>query len=344
MARLTKEVLRARVVAALDQSGWTVTRVGNGHPFEMTARMPDGEDHQLRVYAWNISHGGATRSPDEFRIQITGVAALEIDEGHETVLLGIDEEEDRRETTLIAYDPRLHATFGSSPSIQVHRQTIDQGSRDGFAFEQKELADGNAEVVVAMRSENFGQYISNILPEYHQGGRSTQIAEAQQIETISFDQPQLTDEQLAEVSADRRRALRKTAAWVRDQNFRRRVCHVYRSRCAMCGLQANLVQASHIVAVCDEGPDLLRNGVALCPNHHDAYDRGLLAIGGDYIVRRNDSMVGALRDAGLDQGLNELLDAARVGERIYLPAERQHRPYPDLLEQNLDSKGRQNFS
>jgi hypothetical protein len=75
------------------------------------------------------------------------------------------------------------------------------------------------------------------------------------------------------------RARRAGTALVRDARFARRVTQAYNGLCAMCGIDANLVQAAHIYPASAPGShDEPWNGLALCPNHHLAFDRHLLAV------------------------------------------------------------------
>jgi hypothetical protein len=75
------------------------------------------------------------------------------------------------------------------------------------------------------------------------------------------------------------RARRAGTALVRDARFARRVTVAYSGLCAMCGIGPNLVQAAHIYPASAPGShDEPWNGLALCPNHHLAFDRYLLAV------------------------------------------------------------------
>jgi HNH endonuclease len=75
------------------------------------------------------------------------------------------------------------------------------------------------------------------------------------------------------------RARRATMALVRDQGFRRRVINAYGGLCAMCGLNLGLVEGAHIYPASAPGaPDEVWNGIALCSNHHGAFDRQMIYI------------------------------------------------------------------
>jgi HNH endonuclease len=81
-----------------------------------------------------------------------------------------------------------------------------------------------------------------------------------------------------EMPAAAERARRAGSTLVRDARFSRQVILAYNGVCAMCGLDANLVQGAHIYPASAPGSrDEPWNGLALCPNHHLAFDRHLLA-------------------------------------------------------------------
>ncbi len=89
----------------------------------------------------------------------------------------------------------------------------------------------------------------------------------------------LLDAEPGELPAAGERARRAATTLVRDARFARRVLDAYGHCCAMCGLGAGLVQAAHIYPASGPGsPDEPWNGLALCPNHHLAFDRHLIVI------------------------------------------------------------------
>ena len=78
MAVLEKKELLTKILDAIAQSNWNVQLLNNinSHPLKVNISMND-EQENLLIYVWNITHGGKTRSEDEFRIQITGVKKLD---------------------------------------------------------------------------------------------------------------------------------------------------------------------------------------------------------------------------------------------------------------------------
>jgi putative restriction endonuclease len=69
----------------------------------------------------------------------------------------------------------------------------------------------------------------------------------------------------------------------RDGAFRRTILEVYDYRCAACGVRVlldqtvSLVEAAHLIPFNLSRNDKPTNGMALCPNHHWAMDRHLIA-------------------------------------------------------------------
>lgn len=73
------------------------------------------------------------------------------------------------------------------------------------------------------------------------------------------------------------RARRATMSIVRDAAFSREIIEAYGGLCAMCGLDLGLCQGAHIYPASAPGSlDHVTNGLALCGNHHLAFDRHLI--------------------------------------------------------------------
>ena len=72
--------------------------------------------------------------------------------------------------------------------------------------------------------------------------------------------------------------------------FRREVIKIYDQTCCISGLRVSatftitMVDACHIVPFATNFDNSLTNGIALCPNLHRAFDRGLITVDDDYRV------------------------------------------------------------
>lgn len=79
--------------------------------------------------------------------------------------------------------------------------------------------------------------------------------------------------------------------FVRSGIFKREIPKVYNFQCAISGMRietttnAQMVDACHIIPFAISKDDTISNGISLAPNLHRAYDRGLITITEDYIVR-----------------------------------------------------------
>jgi len=79
---------------------------------------------------------------------------------------------------------------------------------------------------------------------------------------------------LGEDEASAERARRAVTNLVRKSSFGRKVVEAYDGLCAMCGINLGVVQGAHIYPVGAPGSnDEPWNGMALCGNHHSAFDR-----------------------------------------------------------------------
>lgn len=70
----------------------------------------------------------------------------------------------------------------------------------------------------------------------------------------------------------------------RDPNFKNEVAIAYNYKCAVCGFNIAILgkstvnEAAHIKWHAYNGPDIVSNGLLLCPTHHKIFDRGIFTI------------------------------------------------------------------
>ena len=121
---------------------------------------------------------------------------------------------------------------------------------------------------------------------------------------------------------------------VRDGAFRRVVLELYDYRCAACGVRVrlpddrSLVEAAHIIPFEVSLNDKPNNGLALCPNHHWAMDRYLIAPCPDSNNPAGIWRVGRILDERID-GQKDLV--ALANRPVIPPHERQFFPDIDAL-------------
>ncbi len=148
--------------------------------------------------------------------------------------------------------------------------------------------------------------------------------------------PQVPQEQINRVEEEiapyeRHIVERVVARPFREAAFAVAIKEVYRNTCAMSGLRIingsgrAEVQAAHIQPVSENGPDSLRNGVALTGTVHWMFDRGLVSIEDDYsILIAKDR----LPDAAI-RLLNE-------NHRLLVPSREDMRPHKHYLSFHRD--------
>ena len=103
---------------------------------------------------------------------------------------------------------------------------------------------------------------------------------------------------------ERQRVVTEVSRLTREAGFRRQVLFAYGNRCAVTRVQLRLVDAAHILPVGAPGSvDDVRNGVALSPTYHRAFDAGLIFLDDQFRMRLNDGNVHALQQLNLVLGL-----------------------------------------
>ena len=130
----------------------------------------------------------------------------------------------------------------------------------------------------------------------------------------------------------------------RDGAFRHTILEIYDYRCAACGIRVrvtddlSLVEAAHIIPFSESWNDKPDNGLALCPNHHWAMDRFLIAPCPHTDHRAGVWRVGSALDARIE-GQKDLV--ALANQPIIPPTEEKFTPALESLrwrEQHLNTK------
>jgi putative restriction endonuclease len=121
--------------------------------------------------------------------------------------------------------------------------------------------------------------------------------------------------------------------FVRSGVFKREIPKIYDYQCAISGMRvesttnAQLVDACHIIPFAISKDDTITNGISLSPNLHRAFDRGLLTINADYVVRISP----AIKENDSPYSLRQF-----EGKRINLPFESKF--YPSIENLNWHRK------
>jgi len=265
------------------------------------------------------------RPAHEYRIQVTGVSALEAEPGYQTLLLGWWDEAQ----LFAAFDFQRHeGPVAASPSIQIQEESLRAAHEHGLATQLKE----NQEVAVSFRPDLFMHYVEHAR-QLHGFGQSE--PDLGILSAVTADPTAVTEQDIAAVHAVRRSTVLAVRRILRDRSFRERVLTAYRQTCAFCPLQMALVEAAHIVPVAEpDSSDDTWNGIAVCPTHHAAYDQAIITVDDRYRVIISETRLRALATRKLHGGLSEF--RAMLRPYILLPAEETARPRVSCLQRGRE--------
>lgn len=325
---LPKRALLDRILAGPRAAGWTVLFLSETHPFDLVLTGGDRR-LQIRVYVWNVTHGGATRSPDEYRIQVTGVdLPIKAPKGFRTMLLGWYE----KLGVVAAFDPRRHRRpSAASPSIQISLKTLKRAASRGLGI-QSRAAD---ELALAFRPSMLIPYVEDQEALHSFAGKEKEIKLLER----AGSGHKVSAPQIKQLPFRRRQVIRTVVSRWRDSAFRDRVLDAYGHQCAVCQIQLDLIEAAHIVPVDVPGStDYTDNGIALCALHHKAYDAGIIRVDANYRVTVNRSRVNRLRAIGHAAG--EKMFRRQLRSTIFVPTNPAALPNPAHLRRGLALRGK----
>lgn len=312
----TGELLR-QIVRSVDESGWRSLIRDSRKPFRLRLFHGDDKGFDVCIYIWNCTHGGgAARSSDEYRVQVTSVVPASAP-GETTLLLGWHS----GYGVFVGFDISKHEGQSShSPSIQVKEETLIGAHSHAFAIHHRQ----NGEIAVAFRPEFLVDYILNAGSLHSTGKAADDLSLLNKLDS-------LTESQIVAVTdKERRIVLSQMARKFRATDFRRRVLGAYDHKCAACGIQLELIDAAHIIpAAAPSSTDETRNGIAFCKLHHAAFDRNLLSFDEKYRIEISGQEISRLTEENRAAGLGVFKKNLRTA--IILPNDRRDYPPPQYI-------------
>lgn len=270
------------------------------------------------VYIWTITHGGATRSREEYRIQMTTVQPpLALNPFGPTLLLGWYPDLG----IFAGFDINRHGQFSpGSNSVQISLSALRSASNFGWGFYQNQYG----EIAVAFRPSEFLNYTVNANDLHRHGPRAVNLlTTVARLEAVH-------EAELKRSPLSRRRIVETISRLARAANFRDQIVSAYESRCAVTGIQLRLVDAAHILPIGAEGSvDNVNNGICLSPTYHRAFDHGLIYLDANLRMRLNMDKVDRLRTLNVVSGLDQF--RRYLDQEIFLPANPAQRPSNDFI-------------
>lgn len=332
------------LLEALKRDGWDAINVPDEYPNPLSLALKrDDEMQNLIVYARAIteqSRGGENpsthnRPTGEMHMQMTfddstrgsGIRnRLKFQPDHMTLLLGYT----KLNTTYViaAFDPKYHAEYGYSKSLQIKQETVDRAAKLGFASQVRK----NGETVVAFHIDGVADYLEQAATLHDYAADALiDVSLAEVSATVRrIVAPTVDLENLPELKGeDRKRAVREISTLIRDRRFSSIIKALY-SHCATCGFQYDyILDAAHIVPVAEGGTDTIDNGLGLCPRCHRLFDKGYILIDENYDIYINPSNAEQFQAQGLADSLARLQDELR--DKLWLPEDETHWPNPQNL-------------
>jgi hypothetical protein len=205
--------------------------------------------------------GSHARKPYELRFQNPGARdPVANPQRSFPVLLGLYD--GSRTPILIGLDGRSRLGRAARFSILFNKSVVDEARVRGWA------------VYTSSTGENIYGFHPSLFPlliEIVVSGLDAPAAKStsDDLGSLAVAAGLLDDD----TPGSRLRARRAADVLIRDRAFGRGVVNTYGGLCAMCGIDYQLVVGAHIYPASAPGsPDKAWNGLALCHNHHAAFD------------------------------------------------------------------------
>jgi putative restriction endonuclease len=264
----------------------------------------------------NVHESGDGRgNQDECRIQISqsrGFNAV-MNSKTDVIVLGYFADE----KVFTAWNPYLmRDRFNLKQTISLYSRFTVQ--KQAVISKISAYRDTNGQSVLSFQPDYLGLYLEN-LSNIHLLKDDELIALVNKSDTLN------TQNQDGEVIFPEGNLTITHTRYKRDPRFKAIVYDAYDNRCAMCGIQLELIEAAHIVPHSHEkGTDEIGNGISLCALHHTAYDRSLIFFDEEFNILINDRKMEYLEKMGLDSGFRKF--KALSFDKIQLPANHTLRP------------------
>ena len=287
-------------------------------------------EKQIALFIANVTQSSG-RAANEYRIQCPGSLPGDLlahkASGRDVCVLGYSWQPE----IFTAWDPQLilERSQGTQRfSLYTRRSSLIRAIESGFGLYQ----DSANQHVLSFRPEFLETYLANTNIMHLAKERSLiNLANAFQAHESGQDTKKLVTVAKRKIDVTRRQ-------YVRDRRFREAVLDAYNNRCAMCGLQLELVEAAHLVPHAHpEGQDIVVNGIALCTLHHKSLDDGLVFVDTSYDLHVNRSQVTHLRRVQKEEGIRRFTRQLRPS--ILLPENPNNVPSQEFIKRGNQIRG-----
>jgi hypothetical protein len=279
----------------------TLTDLQQGWPSLATLKIDDS-DVPIALFVGPVTSSQRGRDHRERRFQNPGQGrSIEHVPGRTSVLVGLwdtDHFKSVHRPLLVMADAYVRTGLRTRYSVFVSLGGLIEASASGWSSIPNE------------RGELIRCFVPSLLPV---------AVRAAGIQVVETDDAQLRSvilgsgliDEAEEEGPAAARARRAAQVIMRDRAFSNRVRLAYGGACAMCGLTLELPQGAHIYPASAPGSrDEPWNGLALCPNHHVAFDRYLVGVHPDTRAISLHASVtsAAANDAAVDRFVSGTFD------------------------------------
>lgn len=285
----------------------------------------------VTVFIGNI-HSARRFDRDEYRIQCPGHLPATLRnlrrQGERVFVLGFSADV----PAFSAWDPDIF--LDRNPDVQrfsvyTRLSGMQEATSKGFST----YTDTNGQNVIMFRPDLLSLYVENSTALHQAAPRTLRRIAEVYSNTQSGQQPPTRP-----IVVKRQRIRVTRTQYSRSPRFRQEVLRAYSHRCAMCGIQLDLVDAAHIVPHAHpKGSDTVSNGLALCALHHRSFDTGLLYVRENYSIHLNSAKVRHLRKIGRANGLQRYTRQLR--RELLLPTYDDWLPAPNNFILGNDLRG-----
>lgn len=247
-----------------------IEELGNGWP-ALASLIVGGEQIHLALFVSTVGLSGRDRDSVERRFQNpAGATPLEGVVGRVSILLGVWESDDyvRVSQMVIAIaDAERRDGRSTRWSVFLSVDALKEALTIGWSG------------TTSASGERIYYTLPALLPiaiaAISAGAEPNENAIYRALSGLGIDAVRADPKPTVETE----RVRRTVSSLVRDSRFSGAVLNAYARQCAMCGLGLGLVQGAHIYPASAPGSnDHPTNGLALCANHHLAFDRHLIAV------------------------------------------------------------------
>ncbi len=110
--------------------------------------------------------------------------------------------------------------------------------------------------------------------------------------------------------------------YIRGGAFKREIPKIYNNTCCISGMRIDatlnitMIDACHIIPFSESYNDTITNGIALCPNLHRAFDRGIISIDENYKVKVSKVFTENQTDYSIKQFENKIITLPKSVKHI----------------------------